>query len=227
MTDQKALPDLTLLRDPADIWPEPTDCPDWPYSTGGSLQGLPPTKEDAEAVLANHIAALHGKDATLRKPTKAETEDAISRYFSVIEPGVGSGKIARFTALGYAGLNRALSDSGGFASRIVESTHIRGWLRKLDAAEEQNKTLQAGRDERQLQGRLHRYKTICDSHVAELSELSEAEERHLQAKADMLAHARCVELRRTLRARHADAEAAAREMGVDAPELPELRHDSY
>jgi len=52
MTDQKPLPDLTLLRDPADIWPEPTDCPDWPYSTGGSRQGLPPTREDAEATLA-------------------------------------------------------------------------------------------------------------------------------------------------------------------------------
>jgi len=227
MTDQKALPDLTLLRDPADIWPEPTDCPNWPYSSGGSRQGSPPTREDAEATLANHVDALHGKDATLRKPTKAEIEAAMSRYFSVIDPGVNSGKIARFAALGFPGLNRSLSDSGGFASRIVESTHIRGWLRKLDAAEEQNKTLQADRGERQLKGRLNRFKTICDSHVAELSELSEAEERHLQAKADLLAHARCVELRRTLRARHADAAAAAREMGVDVPDMPELRHDSY
>lgn len=227
MTEQKPLPDLTLLRDPADIWPEPADCPDWPYSTGGSRQGLPPTREDAEATLANHVDALHGKDAMLRKPTKAETEEAISRYFSAVEPGVSSGKIQRFAALGYPGLNRALSDSGGLSSRIVESTHIRGWLRKLDAAEEQNKTLQADRKERQLKGRIIGYKKICDSHLPELSELSEAEERHLQAKADALSHARCVELRRTLRARHADAEAAAREMGIDGPELPELRHDNY
>jgi len=161
----------------------------------------------------------------LRKPTKAETEDAISRYFSVIEPGVGSGKIARFAALGFPGLNSAVSDFKGFGSRIVESTHIRGWLRKLDAAEQQSEMLKADRDERQLKRRLNGFKTTCASHFPELSELSEAEQRHLQAKADALSHARCVELRRTLRAKHADAEAAAREMGVDAPELPELRHD--
>ena len=223
---QKAVPDLTQLRDPAALWPEPSDCPDWPYSVTGERSGDPPNRELAEARLANHIVALHGEDATLRAPTEAEIETAISRYFSPMEPGSRSGKSDRFEALGFAGLNKALSDNGGFALRIVESTHLRGWLRKLDAQAELGDAAQTERAERELKARVHRYTGVRDGHLSEINRLAEAEARHLQAKADKLAHARCVELRRALRISHADAEGAAKKLGTTVPELPEMRYDA-
>lgn len=225
-TKQKAMPDLTQLRDVEQIWPEPNDCPDWPYSSGGERRGFIPSRENAEATLANHIDALHGRDAVLRKPTKGEVEAAISRYFSPREPGTGSGKMARWDALGFTGLNKAASDYEGFAARIVESTHIRGYLRKLDAQAEVGEALQTERAERALKARVSQYTRVRDDHLSEIDRLAEAEARHLQAEADKLAHARCVELRRTLRIRYADAEGAAKELGATVPELPELRYDA-
>ena len=225
-TKQKAKPDLTQLRDPVALWPDPNDCPDWPYVSMGERRGDLPTREMAEAKLATHIAVMHGEDATLRTPTKAEVDEAVRRYFTVLEPGSRSGKTDLFEALGYAGLNTSSSDNGGFAVRIVESTHIRGWLRKLDASEALNKEMTAGRDQRQVRSRVTAYTGIRDEYLAELERLAEAENRHLQAKADALAHARSVELRRSLRVRFDDAQRAARELGESVPDLPELRYDA-
>lgn len=225
MTDANTKPDLTLLRDPAAIWPDPMDCPDWPLLAGGERKSLRPTREEAEGALANHIEALHGAGATLRPPTKGETEAAIARYFQVREPGTGGGSSGRFDALGYQGLRKALSDTWGHSSRIIESTHIRGYLRKLDAEEEQANSIRVRRDEGQLKARVSRYTSIRGERLAELDKLKEAEERHLQMLADQRAHARCVEVRRQLRIGYADAKAAANDLGIDVPDLPELRYD--
>lgn len=222
---QKAMPDLTRLRDPASIWPDPHDCPDWPYSQRGERRGFIPSRDNAEATLANHIEAMHGKDAVLRAPNKAEIEAAMGRYFTAREPGTSSGKVIRWDALGFKGLNKTTADFEDFAARIVESTHIRGYLRKLDAQAELSEALQVDRNERALKAKVDQYTRVRDDHLSELDLLAEAEARHLQAEADKLAHARCVELRRTLRIRYADAESAATELGATVPELPELRYD--
>lgn len=226
MTDAK--PDLTLLRDPAAIWPDPMDCPEWPLSASSAAinYGLRPTREEAEGALANHIDALHGADAILRPPTKPEIEAAIARYFQVREPGSGGGSSERFDMLGYQGLRKSLADTWGHSSRIIDATHIRGFLRKLDAEEEQDKALKVGRDERQLKARVSRYTSIRGERLAELDTLKAAEERHLQTIDDQRAHARCVEIRRGLRIGFADASTAAKDLGIDVPDLPELRQDA-
>ncbi len=225
MSDTIAKPDLTQLRDPAVLWPDPMDCPEWPLAAGGERQSLRPTRDEAQGALANHIDALHGADATLRPPSKAEIEAAIARYFQVREPGSGGGSSGRFDTLGYEGLRKSLSDTWGHSSRIIDATHIRGYLRKLDAENEQANALKVGRDERQLKARVSRYTSIRGDRLAELEQLKAAEERHLQTIADQRAHARSVEVRRQLRIGHADAQAAAKDLGIDVPDLPNLRYD--
>ena len=225
MSDQKAYPDLTLLRDPAALWPDATACPEWPFMMG-QMRDERPTREQAEAALEKCIAQLHPNGQLRRAPTQAEVEGAIVYYFRKREPGEGAGstKYDYFDAMGYEGLAKGF-EKPTLAFCIVEATHLRGYLRKLDAEAEIAKENKARRDEDGLKVKVSRFEMMRGAHLAELDRLAEAEARHLQARADQMAHARCVELRRQLRLSHDDARAAARELGQPIDDLPEMRVD--
>ena len=220
--------DLTLLRDPAAIWPEPGDCPDWPLMTDGNRGAQNrPGLEQAEARLADLMDILNPKDTPTRAPTKAEAETLTVQHFTKHEPQPGENlsKIQRWTDLGFAGFRPAGGMAGDKARMIAEGVHIRGYLRKLEALKAQSETLTTARAERRLKARVAGYTGLIDDHMTTLTQLAEAEARHLQMIEDRRAHERCIELRRTLRIRHADAIVAAAELGVDVPVLPDMRHD--
>ena len=220
--------DLTLLRDPAAIWPEPGDCPNWPLMTDGDRGAQDrPGLEQAEARLADLMDILNPKDTPTRAPTKDEAEALTAQHFTKHEPQPGENlsKIQRWVDLGFAGFHPAGGMAGNKARQIAEGVHIRGYLRKLEALTAQSETLTTDRAERRLKARVAGYTGLIDSHTATLAKLAEAEARHLQTIEDRRAHERCVELRRTLRIRHADAIVAAVESGVDVPVLPDMRHD--
>lgn len=90
----------------------------------------------------------------------------------------------------------------------------------------QQKDLTTEREQRTVKSNITAYTGIRDEYLAELDGLAEAEARYLQAKEDALAHARCVELRRSLRIRYDSAQNAARKLGETVPDLPDLRYDA-
>lgn len=228
MTDTETMlaPDYSLLRDPAEIWPEPEDCPVYPTNAGGEVHGRGRyDKDEAEARLSYLIGLLGSSEGPFRAPTDAEKRAFMSRHFVIPEPGTNSGKMQRLARLGFGGLQTASGDLGRKAMAAVEAVHLRGYLRKLEAEAQQNEALTDDREKRKLKAVVTGFTAILGNHVAELNALAASEERHLQAKADALAHARCVELRRTLKIRYAAAEVAASELGQTIPDLPEMRAD--
>lgn len=216
----KERPDLTRIKDPAEVWPEPMDCPDWPLQSGGARLGGRSTRGDAEARLASIAAMVNSSAAELREPTKADVARVLDAHFRKLATGEGGGPARRAAMLGFEGYRPIGNDGIGF--NIVEATHVRGYLRKLDAEAEAMARREAIAEKTPLQRALATYQQEVATLLPELHNLTEAEARHMQRLADEKACARAEEIRRTLRARHAQAVSAANELGVEAPAAPEI-----
>lgn len=215
-------PDLTLTLSADELWPEPTDCPDWPMylDANQARANGPRTRQDAEQRLATLAQVLNG-ESLVHPPSQKERKQLTERYFTAepLAPGY-RGANWSYERLGLPFIrNRA---PGGTPDQIVECAHLRGWLRKLDAAAKQQD--KAGKDSKKaaLKRRLDRFVETAPDRQAELEQLAEAENRHRQRIEDEKAHIRAHELRQALRNGHAEAVAAANELGVEPPP-PETR----
>ncbi|WP_442577763.1 hypothetical protein ACSBOB_19600 [Mesorhizobium sp. ASY16-5R] len=212
MTATRETIDLTLIFDPAILWPDPEACPEWPLfenersRTMNGGQG----REHAEKRLASIDVALR-RNKPARAPSNAEALAAQKRYFQTGNPPDG-----RWRVLGFGNLKPANVTSDD-ADAIVQATHIRGWLRKLDARQAAAAQAEADRKRRDLQRKIDFHADNAEGRKAELASLAEAEARHLQRIEDEKAFFRAFELRRMLQDGHAEAVRAATQLGVEPP----------
>ena len=203
MTDH---PDLTLVLDPSELWPDPAACPDWPLSldmTGRNVS-VGASRDEAAARLRQIHRFLHD-GASTRAPTPAERADLRQRYFRT-----GTRVNWRWDALNLADTVPASPDVSDRAELLVQAAHVRGYLRKLDtAAETERERAEAARLET-LRRRVDGAPGVLAGLEAQLAELAEAEARHLQRIEDERAAARARELRHQIDGVKAEAAQAAR-----------------
>ena len=103
---------------------------------------------------------------------------------------------------------------------IVECAHIRGWLRKLDAAVETESRRKVDAETAQLRSIAEGWAVRELDMNAELASLLKAESRHLAATADERACLRAHDLRRHLASGRIDANNAAAKLAITEPSLP-------
>lgn len=202
-------PDLTLVLNPAELWPEPADCPSWPLSANkqSAVMNSPGTRQDAEQRLAKLSKALNG-DKPVQAPSDAERQKLIERHFTDEPLTDGySGADWRYEALNMPFIrDRVRSDA---PAMIVESAHLRGYLRKLAAKAEADAKARAEAEERKLKDKAENWPDREKAIRKELDSLAEAEQRHLQMIEDEKAARRCTELRQQLSLGQRDAAEAA------------------
>jgi hypothetical protein len=177
MDEQTTTPDLTRLFAPEDLWPDPSDCPEWPVypdAFNASMNG-PRTRQDAESRLYSLSRQLHGNE-TPRDPTPAEKQTAHERFFA--EPTPGNWKNWQFQALGLT-FRPANHSVEAQARAAVEAAHVRGWLRKLDAAAELESKRKRDAEQARLQSKVKSWPEREAATAAELERLQEGEKRHL------------------------------------------------
>ena len=211
-------PDLTRVFDPAVLWPDPSTCPDWPCDhpeLGRPTRGYG-SMQDAEAALEILFRNVN-QGGSLREPTKEDAAWCRKEYF---QPGNAIN--FRWPLLGFGDL-RPSPGHGSTAELIVEATHIRGYIRKLEAkAQRQTEADEQYRRSR-LQRKIDHHKQNEPRLLRELRELEKAERRYFQRVEDEKAAARCLEIRDQLTAGHRDAVSAASALGVDAPIASTIR----
>ena len=213
--------DRTMILDPAELWPDPLDCPDWPYETGTRrYEGLR-GRVGAEArldMLARHLNRGASQDRNgglvLRAPTKAERDAMFARTFR--REG------ARWYDLGLIDLAPADRVVEADAGVIVDAAHVRGYLRKLDALEAKAAEDKERREREQAQRAVDGYATALANGRTEIASLAEAVARHEQRIADERAFARAHSLKQTLSMGHFDAVQAARKLGIEPPPAPKF-----
>lgn len=209
--------DLTLVLDPAAVWPDPMSCPDWPIRplttrTGMSIQG----EADARGQLEQLIRML-ARSERVREPTEEERQAAFAAHFRRLDnPDLGGW---RGIIHGLEPLNHVVETR---ARQIVEGLHLRGYLRKLEARRQREAE---GRDERRRNEREARLKKLQPQAAeisAQLEPLLEAEARHQQRLDDAKAWAQAQNLRLSLQGAHDEARAVAGALGVEPPKLAEM-----
>lgn len=208
-----AKPDLTMTRDPAAIWPDATACPDFPL--GGRDGAL--TRAEAEDRLRQLSARLNG-DGPLRAPSEIERAEAVELHFTPAPSGVRFPVQAMFDALGFEGFIPTHGDKR--ADLIAKATHLRGYLRKLDAMAEQTKEATQRRTESGARRRLDAWEGYIESLEADAKGLAEGAARYRQFLADRGAHYRLMTMRSEVLEVQKEAIAAAEELGETPPALP-------
>jgi hypothetical protein len=212
--------DRTMTLDPAELWPDPLECPDWPNLDEASLRrtSFIRGRKTAEAqleTLARHFNRGHGQ---LRAPTEAERADLFARLFTR-----GPTRNSRWLALGITDLNPRGPMVEGEVDSIVEAAHLRAYLRKLDAQEAKEAEEKVQRERERAQRTVDGYVAAQAAGKAELEGLADAVARHEQRLADEQAYRRAGEVRHSLSHGHFEAVQAARELGIAPPAAPELR----
>lgn len=205
--------DKTLIINPAEVWPEPSDCPTWPLNRDAKSAAMngPGNRQDAEQRLAKLHNALHG-DKPTRAPSDAERQKLIERHFTGEPLSAGySGAKWQYEALGMPFI-RDCSNSDNAAGMVVEAAHIRGYLRKLDAKAEADAKARAAAEDARLRDKAEGWPAREKALQKELDSLAEAEARHKQALEDEQAARRCVEIRQQLRNGQQQAQKAAAEL---------------
>ncbi|AKM09313.1 hypothetical protein [Croceicoccus naphthovorans] len=212
--------DRTMTLDPAKLWPEPADCPDWPVLNAAQIQHgqFITGRTSAEQRLNALGVKLNGGNfRNLRAPTPDEREVMQAETFKD-----GTPDNPRWHALGLGDLKPAHPSHRNLAELMVEAAHIRGYLRKLDVQETKAVADRARREREQDQARVDSYAKQVERDTAELAELAEAVKRHEQRLADERAFRRASDLKHALIAGHSNAVQAANRLGIEAPARPEL-----
>ena len=213
---EPAVPDLSLVLDPASLWPNPEDCPDWPLQDRqSSLYNAVLGKADAVARLERIGRSLH-RFGNTRPPTEAESKAAIEENF---RSGAGSLNW-RWDALGFTDMKPRVSSDTPLL--MVEAAHIRGFLRKMEAREAEAAKAQADREERRQRDGLARSVQAAKDLEDELKSLAPAIERHQQRLDDEKAAHRAAEIRYWLPIVRSEAASASRELGIEATALPSV-----
>jgi hypothetical protein len=210
--------DQTHVLDPAKLWPNAFDCPDWPILSderrfhAGHVGG----REHAEERL-QHLGNILNRGArSLRMPTEEERQSIIERTFRR-----GDTNRPDWYALGVLmkPLNNLVEET---AFAIVEAAHVRGYLRKLDASAEREKEAAVARDAGEARRVLADYRATVLPEIEEINALSEAAARHRQRIADEKAFFRSLDLRRHVDSFYPKAVSAAHKLGLSAPEAPDF-----
>ncbi len=203
--------DRTLILDPAELWPDPLSCPDWPIETATRRYEGQRGRAGAEAHL-ERLGAILNRGGKLHVPSAEERAEAFAQIFA----RHGS-DFYRYGITGLSALNRTVEEQARVA---VDAAHVRGYLRKLDLQEAEAAEAEQRRLVDEARHQFDNFNASVAAGRAELTDLAEAEARHKQREADERAAARCVEIRRNLRHSHYPAVQAAGVLGVEAPAMP-------
>ena len=203
--------DRTQILDVEKLWPNPLDCPDWPFETRTRRYEGPRGRRGAELRL-ERLSDILNRSGKVHAPKEHERDGAFERVFS----RTGSA----FSHLGLTNLSPLDRTTESQAQTIVEAAHVRGYLRKLDA-QETKATADAERSEiAKAQTMLDRWLTMVADGGKELAALADAEARHKQRIEDEKAFDRCRQIRIDVRHSHHPAVQAAARLGFVAPEMP-------
>ena len=129
--------DLTMVFDPAAIWPDPEACPDWPLTTDGynRMHNPPRSLVEAQGSLSRLSRAMNdGKPATA--PTEAQQAELQGRYFKARPSPTAAHRV--FDALGLTDIRAASPGVNSTAEQLVLACHLRGYIRKLSESLIQN-----------------------------------------------------------------------------------------
>lgn len=213
---QQAAVDLTLVFDLAEVWPDPEACPDWPRRLMQTSQGLAVQGEASAREQLQRLQVHLARTDKLREPTADERASARRDHFRDLDqPQAGE-----WACIGLAGITYSNHVKESAARHIVEATHIRGYLRKLETRRARAGEIEADRERTRHQARLDRYERLAAQMQGELAGLAEAAARHQQRLDDEKAFDRATDLRRSLAGAYAEACTAARALGQDPPERP-------
>lgn len=203
--------DKTLTLDPAELWSDPADCPDWPLSLDmlGRVVPVGRSREEAAERLRQIHHMLHD-GATTQAPTEAERADMHARYF---QPGALVNR--RWDALGLTGTAPASPAVSEAAQVIVEAVHIRGYLRKLDSAAETERARTEANRLEALRRRVDGAPETLRRLEEQLAEAEEGEARYKKWLADQHAAARAAELRDQIDGVRAEAAQARASLARD------------
>ena len=213
----KPMADLTMMRDPVEIWPDPMDCPDYPLVLQGVNPDGPYSRDDAQDALRRLSGILNGK-GPLRAPTDVERAEALEQYFEPAKRGIRFPDQAAFGARGFAGLIPARGDKR--ADLIARAVHLRGYLRKLDALAEQRAQAAQDRQDSAARRKVAAWAGYIAGLEAEAKGLADGAARYHQFLADKRAFYRLMTLRGEVSEVLKEATAAAAELGEDAPVMP-------
>lgn len=202
--------DLTMTFDPAALWPDPEDCPDWPLARDALNRAMnaPRSAEEARAKLRGLGYALNG-EASARAPTGAECAAARERFFAE-----GSEVNWRWPLLGFGHLRPATPSVRDASNLIVEAAHIRGYLRKLETRAANAAQAKADAEQARLRALVDGFPNTLAGLERQLEKASEGEARHLQRVADEADARRAHDLRHQITATRQEAERAAARLGV-------------
>lgn len=209
--------DLSRIIDPATVWPNPMDCPDYPLNGQVSFGISGMDRADVEFRLSKRLEELHGEGAALRDPSPEEKAAAAAEHLTNPQ---GEGPPFYMMVRGSGPYSSYSNTKAGTA--IVECIHLRGYLRKLDAqaAAKENRAADQKREEHQRT--LDGYVDAAKQAEPDLTALSEGFSRYEAWLADKRAWERAVDIRTNLEYRHNSACIAASALDLPAPPFPDV-----
>jgi hypothetical protein len=210
------MPDLTLVFDPTEVWPDPESCPDWPLVPMEDRRGVRIAGERAAMERLEAIARRLSRSEHLRPPTAEERKTLRGRFFRDFEPD----HLGPWRGLGLPGVSWKNHVEEDAAKQIIEGLHIRGYLRKLKA---QAAAAEGRAEAAKLaphEARLARYPAVVADLQGQLKALSEAAARHQQRLDDEVAWGKANDVRQAIRGAHDEAKRAAQALGRAPPPAP-------
>lgn len=208
--------DRTRILDPKDIWRDPMACPDWPALTGNMRYDGVRGKTGAEARLETIGHYLNRGEGALRVPTEDEREAQFAVTFR------RSGSFANWHAMGIHNLSPLGMMAEADAMLMVEACHIRGYLRKLEAAAQRDADVVQERKLAEARHTLAEYRRTVPAEIEEHDGLAEAVARHKQRIEDERAFDRSRAIRDHVATLHSAAVQAAHTLGLGVPDAPEM-----
>ena len=207
--------DRRLILDPKDFWPDALKCPDWPALGPNEVHPGRIGKLGAEQRLETIGLHLNRGDGELRVPTQDERDDVFARTFRRVP-----NNNPRWQRIGIRNLSPLGMMVESHAELMVEACHIRGYLRKLEAAEK--RAVEQAEEHRKAEARrtLADYRAQATAEIAEIKSLAEAAARHCQRIEDERAFARSQMLRDHVETLHSAAVRAAHTLGLGVPDAP-------
>ena len=212
------LPDLTLGFDPAAIWPDPLDCPRYPFF---ELAKPMTSREALESRLVQVVVSVNGYAQGYSAPDPDAVAGFVADHFKPKPPRFSDTTTRYLDALGAPFAGKVPDEhKSNAAMALIEAVHLRGWLRKLDALDATAKEEEQAKAERQARARLDEWQREVAELTAAIADRAEAEARHRQRVADEKAATANQRARYTLKMHHAQAVESAQVLGIDPPALP-------
>ncbi|KQM13835.1 hypothetical protein [Novosphingobium sp. Leaf2] len=212
----KSSPDRTRILDEKRYWPDERACPNWPHLPGNMRYDGMTGKAGAEQRLSVIGQILNQAATSLHIPSSDEVIAEFSRVFR------RSGTFYNWPAIGILDLSPLGMMAEKDAMLMVEACHIRGYLRKLEAAAKRDEESAKERKQSEARRALEEYRSTVPSYVEELSGLADAVARHQQRLDDEKAVQRTQMLRQHAETLHSSAVQAAHTLGLSVPEAPEF-----